>query len=71
MESLQKRWNDWISSFKQKNASGDKEANIKSAQIVFVFGPEGTGKVSLCFQLEPIFVPILPGITIENASIDF
>ena len=52
MESLQKRWNEWISSFKKKNASvGDEKANIKSAQIFYVVGPPGTGKVSVVLLL--------------------
>ncbi|KAL7491714.1 hypothetical protein ACHAWT_001980 [Skeletonema menzelii] len=44
MESLQKRWNDWITSLKKKDETTDKDAQIKSAQIVYVFGPPGTGK---------------------------
>ena len=54
MESLQKRWNDWISSFTKKNedaSGGDEKANIKSAEIVYVFGPSGTGKVRILAAL--------------------
>jgi len=43
MESLKQRWDEWVISLKNKKvASG---GSIKSAQIVYVFGPPGTGKV--------------------------
>mmetsp|Transcript_14946 Transcript_14946/g.24478 ORF Transcript_14946/g.24478 Transcript_14946/m.24478 type:complete len:344 (+) Transcript_14946:78-1109(+) len=44
MESLEKRWNEWVTSLKKKDETTDKDAQIKSAQIVYVFGPPGTGK---------------------------
>eukprot|EP00985_Skeletonema_marinoi_P022615 scaffold14535_cov198-Skeletonema_marinoi.AAC.4 len=44
MESLKQRWDEWVISLKSKKG-GASGGNIKSAQIVYVFGPPGTGKV--------------------------
>eukprot|EP00984_Skeletonema_dohrnii_P002957 scaffold1008_cov106-Skeletonema_dohrnii-CCMP3373.AAC.7 len=43
MESLKQRWDEWVISLKSKKG-GASGCNIKSAQIVYVFGPPGTGK---------------------------
>eukprot|EP00984_Skeletonema_dohrnii_P010616 scaffold4137_cov126-Skeletonema_dohrnii-CCMP3373.AAC.7 len=43
MESLKQRWDEWVISLKSKKG-GASGGNIKSAQIVYVFGPPGTGK---------------------------
>ena len=50
MESLKKRWDEWVISLKKNKteASGDKHAKTKYTQIVYVVGPSGTGKVSMC-----------------------
>jgi len=47
MESLKQRWDEWVISLKSKKG-GTSGCNIKSAQIVYVFGPSGTGKVCRC-----------------------
>eukprot|EP00984_Skeletonema_dohrnii_P008212 scaffold3014_cov111-Skeletonema_dohrnii-CCMP3373.AAC.10 len=54
MESLKQRWDEWVISLKMKNkkkkkkgaseSGGGGNIKIKSAQIVYVFGPPGTGK---------------------------
>ncbi|KAK1734454.1 hypothetical protein QTG54_014961 [Skeletonema marinoi] len=46
MESLKKRWDEWVISLKKNKteASGDKDAKTKYTQIVYVVGPSGTGK---------------------------
>jgi len=43
MESLKQRWDEWVLSLKNKKG-GASGGSIKSAQIVYVFGPMGTGK---------------------------
>mmetsp|Transcript_11915 Transcript_11915/g.17599 ORF Transcript_11915/g.17599 Transcript_11915/m.17599 type:complete len:348 (+) Transcript_11915:65-1108(+) len=43
MESLKQRWDEWVISLKNKKG-GASGGSIKSAQIVYVFGPMGTGK---------------------------
>eukprot|EP00985_Skeletonema_marinoi_P015377 scaffold7926_cov147-Skeletonema_marinoi.AAC.4 len=43
MESLKQRWDEWVISLKNKKG-GASGGSIKSAQIVYVFGPPGTGK---------------------------
>eukprot|EP00985_Skeletonema_marinoi_P019984 scaffold11650_cov77-Skeletonema_marinoi.AAC.1 len=43
MESLKQRWDEWVISLKNKKG-GASGGSIKSAQIVYVFGPSGTGK---------------------------
>jgi len=47
MESLKQRWDEWVISLKNKKG-GASGGSIKSAQIVYVFGPMGTGKVCRC-----------------------
>eukprot|EP00984_Skeletonema_dohrnii_P025958 scaffold15199_cov151-Skeletonema_dohrnii-CCMP3373.AAC.1 len=46
MESLKKRWDEWVISLKKNKTevSGDKDAKTKYTQIVYVVGPSGTGK---------------------------
>ncbi len=66
MESLKKRWDEWITSLTKKDATSDKDAKIKATQIVYVVGPGGTGKV--CSSSSVSYV--LPLVSLLLASRD-
>eukprot|EP00985_Skeletonema_marinoi_P024902 scaffold17783_cov198-Skeletonema_marinoi.AAC.1 len=78
MESLKKRWDEWVISLKKNKteASGDKHAKTKYTQIVYVVGPSGTGKSMHGYQHVDGDIPLqnmtlVPGYTemVEKAML--